>query len=375
MKKTKQLFSLLLITVFLFGFAACGEKPESNNATEVSGTTASTDTVSDTEPEVQLPLYYNPLTGLSADYDVSTSRPIAVMVNNIRQSLPQEGISEADIVLECLVEGGITRLMCVFAEYKNLEVIGSVRSSRPYYLDFAQAFDAIYCHAGGSEAAYAQISSRKINNIDGVKKDPLRVYYRDQERLKTMDLEHTMMTSGQGIADTIAYYNYRTALREDYQYPFSFPESGTAVQAGEQDALHIYIPMSYYQTVDYVYNTETAEYLRYQYNGQKHIDGKNDAQLSFKNIIILFCKTNTIDSYGLLNVTTTGTGNGYLVSEGKYTPITWSRDNREGNLTLTNTATGESIVMNRGKTAINICTLSVANSVHMNATDRIFNTD
>lgn len=381
MKKTKQLFSLLLITVLLLGFAACGEnESDTGTAQSQTETTVShlqsdsgTNSGTDPEPEVPLPVYYNPLTGLQASYDVSGNRPIAVMVNNIRQSLPQEGISQADILLECLVEGGITRLMCVFSEYRNLGVIGSVRSCRPYYLDFAQTFDAIYCHAGGSDDAYSQIASRKINNIDGVKKDPLDVYYRDAERRKTMALEHTLMTSGQGIIDTIGYFNYRTTLREGYQYPFSFPEVGSSAPIGEMDATHIYVPMSGYQKVDYVYNEASGEYLRYQYNGQKHVDNTNKEQLSFKNVILLFCKTYVYDAGGRLKIDTVGTGTGYLISEGKATVITWSRTDKDGNMTLTNTATGENIVINRGKTAINVCPLTITNDVKLNATERQMN--
>ena len=59
---------------------------------------------------------------------------------------------------ECIVEGGYTRLMMLAMDYENLPVVGSVRSSREYYLDFAANHDAIYIHAGGSEQAYTEIS-------------------------------------------------------------------------------------------------------------------------------------------------------------------------------------------------------------------------
>ena len=47
------------------------------------------------EPEKEV--YYSPLTG-EAGYDESLllNRPVAVMVNNIEQSLPQRGISKAE---------------------------------------------------------------------------------------------------------------------------------------------------------------------------------------------------------------------------------------------------------------------------------------
>lgn len=320
---------------------------------------------------VPMPDNINPLTGLEASYDVSTSRPIAVMLNNIYQALPQVGISKADILFECLAEGGITRLMGLFSEYNELGVIGSVRSSRPYYIDFAQMFDAIYCHAGGSEDAYSQMSSRQIDHIDGVRGDPLGVYYRDQDRLQSgYSTEHTMMTTGEGIIKTIEYCSFRTDLRDGYEYPFEFSKWDEEAVVGKDDALHIYLPISYYQNVDYIYDSESKTYLRYQYDGEKHIDGENGEQLAFKNVIILFCDTAVYDDYGRLRVTTTGTGDGYLASDGKYKSIKWSRSTVDGNLLLTDSESGETVTVNRGKTFINVCSSAIYSDVNMNASER-----
>lgn len=47
-------------------------------------------------------------------------RPIAVMLDNNINAVPQGGLEEADIVYEIIVEGGETRLMAI---YKNKEDI------------------------------------------------------------------------------------------------------------------------------------------------------------------------------------------------------------------------------------------------------------
>ena len=372
-RSTIKILSLLIALTMLISLTACVK----SDVGEDGGNDTSGEENSNIPLEsVDLPLpdNINPLTGLEAAYDVSGSRPIAVMLNNIHEALPQIGIGKADILFECLAEGGITRLMGVYSEYEKLGIIGSVRSSRPYYIDFAQMFDAVYCHAGGSEDAYSQLSSRGINNIDGVRGDPLGVYYRDQDRLnRGYSYEHTLMTTGEGIVSTIDHYGYRTDLRNGFEYPFEFAEWGKEVEVGNEKALHVYLPISYYQNVDYIYDEENSVYLRYQYDGESHIDGETGDQLTFKNIIILFCNTAAYDDYGRLAVTTTGSGNGYLVSEGKYTKITWSRDSIDGNLTLTDSSSGGTIVINRGKTAINICSASIEQSVEMNATTRVMN--
>lgn len=352
----KKTSASLLAFLMLIGAFGCGKKdvPDEETSRKDGEPSASVNVSLDK----MTPEFTNPLTGLECDRDISSRRPYAVMLNNIYQALPQVGVGDADVLFECLAEGGITRLMGVFADYENLGVVGSVRSARPYYIDFAQMFDAVYCHAGGSEDAYSELSSRGIDHIDGVRGDPLGVYYRDQDRLQTMSYEHTLMTTGEGLIKTSEYCNFRTELRDGFQLAWSFPDYGTECEVGTVEATHINVPVSSYQTVDYYYDTSKGEYLRYQYNGDKHIDGETGETLSFKNILILFCETAVYDEKGRLKVTTTGEGNGYVISDGKYAPVKWSRDSREGNLSIS-TESGEALMLNRGKTMINICRTDV----------------
>ncbi|WP_243467285.1 DUF3048 N-terminal domain-containing protein [Acetivibrio straminisolvens] len=63
--------------------------------------------------------------------------------------LPQGGLSQAQVIYEVIVEGGITRFMPVFWGQKT-ELIGPVRSARHYFLDYAMEHDAIYVHIGWS---------------------------------------------------------------------------------------------------------------------------------------------------------------------------------------------------------------------------------
>ena len=182
----KHILKYFLIITILFSFNSCiktsdlADETDSITAdivipsvdkeiTEQTPGNVVTDVKTDQElpDEIILP-YKNPLTGMPCSVDYSNSRPMAIMINNIKKATPQAGISNAEIIYECSVEGGITRLMALVCDYANLPEIGSVRSSREYYLDIAQSHDAIYTHCGGSEKAYSEINVRKIDNIDGV---------------------------------------------------------------------------------------------------------------------------------------------------------------------------------------------------------------
>lgn len=63
----------------------------------------------------------NPLTGLMTLSDEAVGkRPVAIVINNIKDSLPQYGIAGADIIFEMVAEAGITRLLGVWGDYTQI---------------------------------------------------------------------------------------------------------------------------------------------------------------------------------------------------------------------------------------------------------------
>ena len=98
----------------------------------------------------------------------STSRPIAVMINNHPSARNYHtGLQDAFLTYEIIVEGGKSRMMALFKNH-DLEKVGPIRSSRHYFLDYALEHDAIYCHAGWSPKAQSDISTLGVNNINGL---------------------------------------------------------------------------------------------------------------------------------------------------------------------------------------------------------------
>lgn len=334
--------------------------PEATKAETQSETVAETK-----PPETEAPVikkYYNPLTGVECSEELSKQRPIGIMINNIDLALPQEGISFGDVIYECLAEGGITRLYMLIQDYKNLPKVGSVRSTRDYYLDFAQNHDALFFHAGGSEKAYSEIAARRIDNFDGVRMNIPNTFYRDPWRLSNMAYEHTMVITGEGMVNAINYRNARTELKSDYKNPFTFSQEKLTLDG--EDANCIYLPFSYYQSPYLKYNEKTNTYKRWQYN-QPHQD-KDGHQLEFTNIIVLFCHhTGPLDSAGRIEVTTTGNGEGYYISGGKFINIKYSKATEDSQIVLTNTD-GSPLEMNTGKTYIAIFNSANKSSIQMN---------
>ena len=156
MKKKKYGMAVVCMTIGIMMIAvSCGGKKKESTDTEVqtavvveTQTMNATEAVKETESALPAGEMYSYLTGEPVSETIGKQRPYAIMINNIDVSLPQSGVSQAEMIYEAQVESGITRLMAVFQDVDNIEKIGSIRSARHYYIDFANDNDAIYVHYG-----------------------------------------------------------------------------------------------------------------------------------------------------------------------------------------------------------------------------------
>lgn len=355
----KKFLLALLLAVTVLTFCCCTQENTGTTENDLQQTDIQVEIEEEApppepelaEPEPEIITYINPLTGLEKEKDLTNKRPITVMINNLYDALPQVGISEADVVYEILEEGGITRLLCVYNDYENIPEIGSVRSARDYYIDVAHAHDAIFVHAGGSTYAYSDLRTRRTDNIDGIYTNQ---FYRSAERRKTMSMEHTLMISGKGIDEAIAAKGYRTETNA--LCPLSF---GWNYSKGTETANHISFPFSIgynpkpYVTAYFDYDAEKGEYLKGQFNAP-HIDGDDNTQLSFKNVVTLTCPMNIIpgDALGCIQVHFTGWGFGTYSVDGTHREIVWKKPDRSSAYSLFE-ADGETpLLVAPGKTYI-----------------------
>lgn len=305
-----------------------------------------------TEPEVNDVI--NPLTG-EGDYNENAvgKRPVAVMVSNIKAALPQYGIDEADIIYEIPVEGGITRLMAIYADYTDVPDICSVRSCRYYYPRIAYGMDAIYCH-WGSDKTIAQdtLDYLGIDRFDGGngKLGYGTVFVRDEERAQTYDTEHTGALKGSELPAQIEELGYRTDINEENaDGAFNFnPQDEPVEPVGDIcPELNLNFSNAYYSTFKY----DEAEQVYYKYHsGNEHKDGVTGNQLSFTNIFVLETSVSTRSDGKLKDIGLDG-GEGYYVSMGKAQEITWEKESDIDPIKIYDES-GEEITVNAGKSYI-----------------------
>ena len=291
----------------------------------------------------------------------SYTRPIAVMINNHNQARPyHSGLQDAYIVYEAIVEGGITRMMAVFKDQTTAR-IGSVRSSRHYFLDYALENDAIYVHFGWSPQAENDIRSLGVNNINGLYDN---AFWRDYNL--PVNYEHKAVTSIEKINEVINQKGYRKEYNsKNVQDELSLKYSIDEIHINESEdsvvANNVSIPYSYYMTSSYTYDATNNYYLRYA-NGVAHKDYITGEQYHFKNIIIEKVENYTIDSYGRQSLNNIGTGTGYFITNGYARPITWEKASRSSK-TVFKYLDGTPVIVNDGNTFIQIEPITQTTSI------------
>ena len=366
MKKINVTVILLLLTIIL---TACGGNNEGTISAEetTSATTTTTMTTTTTvpetttseapEPTTEAPepepdlsgLALNPLTGLYIPEEVVNRRPVGIMLNNHKAALPQSGISQADVMYETLVEGGIVRLYGIFKDFEG-DKIGPVRSARHYYLDFAFDFDALYVHYGQSEKAgewIRDLNAPSINAHTG-RNTYYDLCYQDSSRKRP----HNSYTSYDRLMAGWKAVGHRQEVKEDFQPKFTFADE--PYQLDGEDATKVTLDFSYYQYAWFDYDPISGTYFRNQFGGPQ-IDVETGQQLAYENIIVQITEMWVMpgDTEGRLDMNLVSTGTGYYINGGKSVPITWDKPSHYEPTVYYDEA-GDILQMNPGKTWISV---------------------
>jgi len=389
---SKRFTCLILTLCMALSIAACSkEEVEETTTTEATTTTTEATTTTTTEEttttttEPEDPLYdpnidfaVNPVTGVQ---DMATEnegkRSVAVVINNIKAALPARGVSEADLIYEYVTEGGITRLLCVFADIGNAPELGSLRSARIVACDLANGTNSIFIHFGREPRAVSYLASNKIDHLDGnnmsggkysssdyddgyVKLASGIFFWRDKAWSKVRSSEHTAVSDGTHIKEAIEYKN----ISLDGECPrfFNFvPDSSKDLENGE-DCTYAKVKISgYMKNAIFEYNEEDGLYYKSEY-GDPQIDENNDEQVAVTNVFVLYCRvTLASDDYRTDYHFDEG-GDGYYISAGKKINVTWTKETTSDQIKVFNEA-GEEVEVNRGKSYVCLCEKSYKDDI------------
>lgn len=145
--------ALLSATLVLAGCGG-GDDPSDDETQAAAQEVAGSDEVTSTWPMTGLPV--------EGDDDAEQTHPVLVTkMDNTYASAPQIGLGEADLVVEELVEGGLTRLAAFF--YSEVpDNVGPVRSMRASDIGIVSPVDATMVTSGAAGQTIARIKGAGI---------------------------------------------------------------------------------------------------------------------------------------------------------------------------------------------------------------------
>ncbi len=355
----KRFFCLALTLCLLL--CGCGGNAEETTAgTTVDTapeTTAEPTTEATTIPETEPPVIYrHPLNGqvLEAPW---TGRATAVVINNLRDALPQYGICQADVIYELETESGITRFLAVFSDIGQVGTIGPVRSARSFFNNIAVSHDAVLVHCGGSDfarAGHSSISGDSISNWQHIDQMSNGSYfYRDTARRSAgYAYEHTLFTKGESLLKALNDKAFPIAYEgEGYDHGLMFAEEPGVTGTS---ATSVTVKFRNSKTTTFNFDIENGVYKASQY-GSNWMDAGINEQLAFRNVIVISTPQSfkSDSNYSRSFYELSGSGKGHLICDGQIVPILWNRSTLYGAFTYTY-EDGTPITLGVGKTYVGV---------------------
>lgn len=374
----KLLATLLIAALMLSLLTACGNASASSSQ-PAAPAAANSAPQPEPEPEPEPPYEPAVLTGLPKGEDYPEGQRItAVMVNNISNNAahdvrPQNGLSDADILIEIKVEGGITRFCALFTDYNQIEYICPVRSARDQFFQLFLPFQPVFIHIGESVVQTQYKKDYTYESLD-VNYDQVPGNFRyDSSRLSAGVAQwETAYLTQEDIQRGLESMN--TDTRRTYNSPFfdfvNYNEPNRVLTGGDATGICILHSPNYRTFFDW--DASAGKYMMSQYSMrhggiQPSTDANNNEQLGFENVLVLFTEFDVYpdpggSGYDLQKVSYTYGGVGCYFSGGRVETVRWQKGAPQQPLRILDGDGNETNVkINPGKTYIAVVDLEMAN--------------
>jgi len=352
MSAWRSAVTLLLAACLSVGFLlvpGCSSSTRNHDAVE--------QVVPETQPEAQATaVAVDPLDGEAVeDAGLINRRVLAVKIENDPAARPQSGISDAEVVIEELVEGGITRFICLFLAHES-PALGPNRSVRPTDIDILYFLQPLLICSGGAPQVMAMVKSSGLMYLE----EDATHFWRDRKRTAP----HNLYTNTQKLRQYLEE-------RGDGEVPavvsgLEFVREGD--EAAEADgeggltrtvipATTIEVPYESGCAVRYRYDPARGTYLRFV-QGKPHTDLNNGAQLAPRNVILQYVQLTSSGVKDVLgaespNAMVVGRGRCAVFTGGEVIVGTWVKNDRN-QATRYYDLLGREIGLNPGQTWIHL---------------------
>ena len=257
---------------------------------------------------------------------------LAVKIDNVSVARPQEGINQADVVYEELVEAGLTRLVAVF-QTTGARSVGPIRSARTSDPPLLEGFDRpLFAYSGANRGTRRAVAASQLTDIGYDTATSL--YWRSTSRRAP----HNLFSATDRLwgkypeRDEIptAPFGFRTVF--DELHPSAEPVAGVFVDFGHAE-------------IDYAWNGEGWERT---HNGDAHRDS-DGVRVAPPNVVIQFTTygTSSADSRSP-EAQTVGSGEAWVFTDGHVVRGRWERPDQSRPAALV--ADGRPIQLTPGRT-------------------------
>jgi hypothetical protein len=321
-----------------------GDEPQTTTTTSVAS--PPTTRFQSLDNEQQKEGHQAPYRGTPISEAALAAPRLALKIDNAPTAVPQQGIQEADLVFEELVEGGLTRFLAIF-HTQVPEMAGPVRSGRSTDIPLLMPFDgALFGWSGANWAFRRLLDSVAVTDV-GVYRKPSD-YWRRTDRTAPSNLwahsEKLLRHAPDDLPPAEPIWPFRSLGQPVTSE--AEPTDGVDITWGSTD-------------VSFRWAAALGGWQRFQ-NGEQHLvaDDEGDlVALAPENVVVQFTKyvlSNEIDSNGAripIAQLTEGKGRAWILTDGKVIEGRWNKPNITVHTQFTD-ATGSAVAMAPGSTWI-----------------------
>lgn len=326
--RTAQIASVAAAAVILGGCASASSSP--------------TTSASQTPTPTPTPMVTAPLTGVqyAEGSNAFLAGPVVMgKIDNSSEARPQLGLNSTDVVIDEMVEGGLTRFLAIWHS-KMPAQFGPLRSVRPMDPDLATAFGGIINYSGGQAPFVKAMKATGIYNGS-----------------ETSEMGKNTMTR---VTDRVAPHNlFVNAQTQQSQHmslgapkPFLSFVTDPTMSSAATEGKPVVSVKAQFPAATALWNWSAGLWYRTQ-DGKPLTDAGDKKQISAANVVVLRVAVDRSfkdPRYGFVPKTLLeGTGTGTVFSNGDAIKVTWTKTSQTGYVQLAD-ASGNPIKLAAGNT-------------------------
>jgi len=347
--------------------AACGSSPVPSPTPATPSPTASPSIETSPSPSIEtspspevspspspsfpdLPANVARLDGVLTDPTLAAREPLAIMIDDNAVARPQAGFNAASIVYQAPADGGEDRYMLVFQE-GDANLVGPVRSGRPYFVRWAAEFRAAFGHYGGDAKTLQQVIPQ-LNGSLLFDVDALRGGGGAYHRVSSRQAPHNAYTATPLYRRVSVQVGAPAAMVTGLR-SWTFIDDGPVAQRPAGGSITIPYGTG---TIGYTYDPAANAYLR-SVAGRAQIDANDGTRVAARNVVVLFMRLSTDPQsepgYSRPVLDQIGSGQAIVYRDGVAVAGTWRKPD-VGGLTRFFDASGQEIALVRGRIFVQV---------------------